>query len=157
MGLGSGAIIGAGLQAKTERGEVPMPREEFAYWVTTEKAVPEAVAAVEAKAAEKGFRVLGRHDVATLLREKGFERSAMQIVEICGARYAHRVLAADNLTSIFLPCPIRVYEEDGRTVIATMRPTAIEAFFPHSDLGGVPEEVEAIVRSIVDEAAAPER
>lgn len=131
-----------------------MRREDFALWVTTAKPVPEAVAAVEAKAGEKGFRVLGRHDVATLLREKGFERGPMQIVEVCGARYAHRVLAADNLISIFLPCPIAVYEEDGRTVIAAMRPTAIGAFFPGADLGGVPEEVEVVIRAIVDEAAA---
>ncbi len=131
-----------------------MRREDFAYWVRTARPVAEAVAAVEAKAVEKGLRVLGRHDVDTLLREKGFERGPMHIVEVCGARYAHRVLAADNLISIFLPCPIAVYEENGQTVIATMRPTAIGAFFPAADLGGVPEEVEAILRSLVDEAAA---
>lgn len=135
-------------------GVIPVRREDFAYWVTTEGPVPAAVAAVEAKAAEKGFRVLGRHDVAGLLREKGFERSAMQIVEICAAKYAHRALAADNLISIFLPCPVCVYEEDGRTLIATMRPTAIGALFPEADLGDLPAEVEAIVRAIVDEAAA---
>lgn len=131
-----------------------MRREEFAYWTTTAKSVPEAVAAVEAKAAEQGFRVLGRHDVATLLREKGFDRPPMQIVEVCGARFAHRVLGADPLISIFLPCPVCVYEEDGRTVIATMRPTAIASFFPGADLDGVPAEVEAILRAIVDGAAA---
>jgi len=34
---------------------------------------------------------------------------------------------------------------------------AVQAFSPHSDPGGVPEGVEAIVRSIVDEAAVSDR
>lgn len=131
-----------------------MRREDFAYRVATGKTVAEAADAVEAKAAEKGFRVLARHNVAGILREKGFPRPPMEIVELCAARHAHRVLEAEHLISLFLPCPVSVYEEDGRTFIATMRPTAIRAFFPQADLGEVPEEVESLLRSIVDEAAA---
>lgn len=130
-----------------------MQREDFAYTVTTDKSVEEAAAAVEARCAEKNFRVLAKHNVAATLAEKGFQRGPMYIFDICNAKYAHAVLSAENLISIFLPCPISVYEEGGRTVIATMRPTAIHPFFPAADLGKVPEEVEGILKSIVDEAA----
>lgn len=55
--------------------------EKLAYVVTSRKSVDEAVAALEAKAAEKGFRVLGVHDVRGMLAEKGFQRGEMRIVE----------------------------------------------------------------------------
>lgn len=56
-------------------------RDNLAHVVTTRKSVDEAVAALEAKVAEKGFRVVGVHDVRGMLAEKGFERGAMKIVE----------------------------------------------------------------------------
>ncbi len=55
--------------------------ERLAYVVRSAKPVDEVAAALEAKIAEKGFRVLGVHDVQAMLAEKGFERSPMRIVE----------------------------------------------------------------------------
>ena len=55
----------------------------------------QAVSAIEAKAAEKGFRVLHTHDVAATLAEKGFPREPLKIVEICNAKYASQVLNRD--------------------------------------------------------------
>ncbi|MBI4462549.1 MAG: hypothetical protein HY653_06565, partial [Acidobacteria bacterium] len=45
--------------------------ENFEYTIETKQSVEAAVAAVERKAAEKGFRVLHTHDVAATLAEKG--------------------------------------------------------------------------------------
>lgn len=69
--------------------------QPFEKSVTTEKTFDQAVAAVEMKAAEKGFRVLHTHDVAATLAEKGFPRSPLKIIEICNAKYASQVLDRD--------------------------------------------------------------
>jgi uncharacterized protein (DUF302 family) len=47
---------------------------DFDYTVESAKGFEETVAAVEAKSAEKGFRVLAIHDVKTTLESKGFAR-----------------------------------------------------------------------------------
>ncbi len=46
---------------------------KFDYTVETEKDFDTAVAAVEEKVMEKGFRVLYVHDVKALLAERGFD------------------------------------------------------------------------------------
>ncbi|BCW93967.1 MAG: hypothetical protein KatS3mg007_1861 [Thermoanaerobaculum sp.] len=124
----------------------------FEHTVTTGKTFDEAVAAVEAKAAEKGFRVLHTHDVAATLAEKGFTREPLKIVEICNAKYASQVLARDVKISLMLPCPISVYVEQGRTFISTMLPTTIAEFFPHADIQDIAAEVEKTVLEIIEEA-----
>ena len=121
--------------------------------VTTAKPFDEAVAAVEQKAAEKGFRVLHTHDVAATLAEKGFPREPLKIVEVCNAKYASQVLAKDVRIALMLPCPISVYTERGKTHISTMLPTLISQFFPEAGIHDIAEQVEKAVLEIVGEAA----
>ena len=51
-----------------------------------------------------------------------------------------------------MPCKVNVWVEGGRTIIAGMRPTVIAALFPQANLGNIPQEVDAIIRGIVDES-----
>src|SRR5450759_1560582 len=96
--------------------------QPFEKTVTTEKTFDQAVAAVEKKAAEKGFRVLHTHDIAATLAEKGFPRSPVKIIEICNAKYASQVLDRDVRISLMLPCPISVFVQQGKTHISTLLP-----------------------------------
>jgi len=54
----------------------------FDYTVTTEKPYEEAVAAVIAKAEEKGLKVQHVHDVEQTIKSKGFESPPLKIIEI---------------------------------------------------------------------------
>jgi uncharacterized protein (DUF302 family) len=65
---------------------------EFERTFTTDRSFDTAVAAIQKKAAEKGFRVLQTHDVAATLAEKGFPREPLKIIEVCNAKYASQVL-----------------------------------------------------------------
>lgn len=124
------------------------------YTVRTEKSFDEAVDAVVQATADAGFRVQFVHDVAATLAEKGFERDRVTIVEMCNAKYASQVLAADVKIGLMLPCPIMIYAENGSVFISTMRPTLIGGFFPDAGIGDVAAEVEAVLVSVIDEAAA---
>lgn len=124
----------------------------FEQTITTEKPFEEAIAAVEKKAAEKGFRVLHTHDVAATLAEKGFPRAPLKIIEICNAKYASQVLNKDVKISLMLPCPISVYVEGGKTHISTLLPSSIADFFPHAGIEGPASEVEKIVLDIIEES-----
>ena len=125
---------------------------EFDYTVTTSKDFDEAVAAVETKAQEKGFKVLYIHDVQANLKNKGFEIEPFKTVEICNAKFAYKVLEADKNIGLLMPCKINVYREAGRTIISAMRPLVLDQLFPNVDLGELPEEVDTIVKSIVNGA-----
>ncbi|SRR5581483_2986857 len=126
--------------------------KNFERTVLTNKQFDEAVAAIERKAAEKGFRVLHTHDVAATLAEKGFPREPLKIIEICNAKYASQVLAKDVKIALMLPCPISVYVEQGKTHISTLLPTSIVQFYPEAGIEGLASEVEKIVLEIVEGA-----
>ena len=123
----------------------------FDYTVTTDKTFDEAVASLEAKTGEKGFRVLHVHDIAATLTDKGFPRDPLKILEVCNAKIASEVLARDIKLSLMLPCPISVYVEGGKTHISTMLPTVLSRFFPDAGIEPQAAEVERILLQIIEE------
>lgn len=123
------------------------------YTVPTNKSFDEAVQAVVAATTQAGFKVQFVHDVAATLAEKGFDRDRVTIVEMCNAKYASQVLAADVKIGLMLPCPIMVYVEKSRVYISTMRPTLIGGFFPEAGIESVAAEVEEIIKDVIDRAA----
>jgi uncharacterized protein (DUF302 family) len=125
---------------------------ELAYTKKSQRNFDEAVARIEEITAAKGFRVLYIHDVKATLHEKGFERGPFKIIEICNARFAHQALGITEDVGLFMPCKINVYIKNGETIISAMRPAMISEFFAKPRLKELAEEVDTIVRSIVDEA-----
>jgi uncharacterized protein (DUF302 family) len=123
------------------------------YTVRTAKGFDEALEAVRKATADAGFRVQFVHDLAATLTEKGFPRERVTIVEMCNAKYASQVLAADVKIGLMLPCPIMVYAEKGEVFITTMRATLIADFFPHVDISTVAAQVEKVLIDVVDTAA----
>jgi uncharacterized protein (DUF302 family) len=63
------------------------------------------------------------------------------------------VLEANLEVSTALPCRISVYEEAGKTRLATIKPTALIGFYPNHELESVAVEVETTLVQIMDEAA----
>jgi uncharacterized protein (DUF302 family) len=127
---------------------------ELDYTVEAHKPFDEAVDAVVQATADAGFKVQFVHDVAATLAEKGFARGRVTIVEICNAKFASLVLAADVKIGLMLPCPVMVYAERGSVFITTMRPTLIGSFFPEAHIDEVAAEVESIVIGVIDRAAS---
>ena len=108
---------------------------------------------VEATARNK-FGVMGVHNLREKMNEKGvaFEREC-RIFEVCNPQQAKKVLEANLEISTALPCRISVYEEAGRTRLATIKPTAMLSLFPNPELRSVAEDVEATIVRIMEEAA----
>jgi len=125
---------------------------EFDYTTTTTRKFDEAVQRVQEEIARSGMKVLHVHDVQKTLNEKGFEREPFKIVEFCNAKFANDFLNADIKIGLCMPCKINVYIKDGQTVISGMRPNILPQFFPDADLGDMPEEVDSMVRNIIDNA-----
>lgn len=124
----------------------------FEKTFSTNKSFDEAVAAVQEKTAEKGFRVLYTHDIAATLAEKGFTREPLKIIEVCNAKYASQVLDKDVKVALMMPCPISVYVQGKKTQISTMLPTSIVGFFSKAGIKKTAVEMEKGILEIIEEA-----
>ncbi|HVU25479.1 MAG TPA: DUF302 domain-containing protein [Opitutus sp.] len=104
--------------------------------------------------AQHQFGVLGVHNLREKMASKGvpFDREC-RVFEVCNPRHAQRVLAENISISSALPCRIAVYPEDGRTVLATLKPTALLTLFAAPGAAAVAREVEDTLVRIMAEAA----
>lgn len=112
-----------------------------------EKSFPEA-------AKRRQFGVLGVHNLRQKMKEKGvsFEKECL-VFEVCNPQQAKKVLDGNMGISTVLPCRVSVYEENGKTKIATIKPTALITMFQEPGLKAVAEEVEKTLLDIMTEAA----
>lgn len=85
-----------------------------------------------------------------LTNQSCFRRGPLKIIEICQAQYAHETLQQEALFSLVMPCRISVYTEGEKTVINTLRPTALLEMFDKPELQAIAEQVEKILIEIID-------
>lgn len=119
------------------------------------KSVQEVAKLLPGIVSKHQFGTLGSTDLRQKMKEKGvsFEHDCL-VFDVCNPKQAKTVLEADMAISTVLPCRISVYEEEGKTVVAAVKPTALLGLFGNRALGPVAQEVERTLIAIVDEAAA---
>ena len=120
----------------------------------SEKTVNEVAAALQAAVQANHFGVMQVHNLKETMTKKGVEfgRECL-IFEVCQPQQAKKVLDQDMSVSTALPCRISVYEEGGKTVLATLKPTTLLALFNVPQLEPVAQEVEDTIVKIMHEAA----
>ena len=120
----------------------------------TEKTVSEAAAALQAAVEANHFGVMQVHNLKETMTKKGveFARECL-IFEVCQPQQAKKVLDQNMSISTALPCRISIYEEGGKTVLATLKPTTLLAMFNTPQLEGIAQEVEDTIVKIMKEAA----
>lgn len=112
------------------------------------------VEALKIAVAANKFGVVHVHDLQELMRDKGLEfEHKCKVLEVCSPPTAKRVLETDMAVSTFLPCRISVYEEEGKTIMTTLKPSIILAMFGAKELPAIAQEVEATLTRIMQEAA----
>jgi uncharacterized protein (DUF302 family) len=123
--------------------------------VSTNKTVSETATALQAAVLANHFGVMQVHNLKETMTKKGVEFShECLIFEVCQPQQAKKVLDRDMSISTALPCRISIYEEGGKTILATLKPTTLLAMFNAPQLEGVAQEVEATIVKIMKEAAS---
>ena len=121
----------------------------------TDKSVPEAAAALEVAVQANHFGVMYVHNLKETMMKKGVEFAHECLVfEVCQPQQAKKVLDQNMSISTALPCRISIYEENGKTVLATLKPTALLAMFDTPQLEAVAQEVEDTILKIMKESAS---
>ena len=120
----------------------------------SDKTVTEAAVALPTAVQANYFGVLQVHNRKETTTKKGvaFAHECL-IFEVCQPQQAKKVLDENMSVSTALPCRISIYEEGGKTVLATLKPTNLLAMFNTPQLEGVAQEVENTIVKIMKEAA----
>ncbi len=123
--------------------------------LSTNNTVGETAVALQAAVQANHFGVMQIHNLKETMAKKGveFARECL-IFEVCQPHQAKKVLDENMNVSTALPCRISIYEEGGKTILATLKPTTLLALFNTPQLKGVAQEVEDTILKIMKEAAA---
>jgi uncharacterized protein (DUF302 family) len=120
----------------------------------TDKTVEEAAVALQAAVESNHFGVMQVHNLQETMLRKGVDFAHKCLVfEVCQPQQAKKVLDENMRVSTALPCRISVYEENAKTVLATLKPTTLLAMFNTPQLEAVAQEVEDTIVKIMNEAA----
>jgi len=122
---------------------------------STDKTVPEVVAALQLAVPAHHFGIMQVHNLKETMTKKGVEFTRDCLVfEVCQPQQAKKVLEQDMSISTALPCRISVYEEDGKTILATLKPTTLLAMFNAPQLAGAAQDVEDTIVAIMKQATS---
>lgn len=123
--------------------------------LSTDKTVSETAAALQAAVQANHFGVMQVHNLKETMTRKGvvFDRECL-IFEVCQPQQAKKVLDNDMSLSAALPCRISIYEEGGKTILVTLKPTALLGMFAAPRLDEVAQDVETAIVKIMKEAVA---
>ena len=91
------------------------------YTVITDKNIQTIKNELESKAKELGFGVLKEYSFKDILQTKGYPiEKDITVFELCNPVAAQEALSSHPEVSVYLPCRISLYEQDGKAVISTI-------------------------------------
>jgi uncharacterized protein (DUF302 family) len=118
------------------------------------KTVEQLLADLKDRIKANAFGVLNIHDLKSTLKNKGFDlANACFVLDVCNPKQALYVLSEDIGMNVALPCRMSVYEDQGATKVAMIKPTAmLNALSDSDELKKVAEDVETTLIKIIHEA-----
>ena len=122
--------------------------------LSTDKTMSEAAAALELAIKNNHFGLMQVHNLKETMMKKGVEFAGECLIfEVCQPQQAKKVLDQNMSISTALPCRISIYEEGGKTILASLKPTILLAMFNSPQLEVVAQEVEDTIIKIMKEAS----
>jgi len=124
------------------------------YTIKSHKPIAEIQRRLEESAARHQFGILTVHNLRETMKKKGVEFGTdCWVYEVCNPLQAKRVLEANGAVSTALPCRISVYGTEGDYSLSTLLPTALMKMFASPELEPVAQEVEAVIKTMMQDAA----
>jgi len=91
------------------------------YKISTQSSLESVKNELAIHAKENGFGVLGSYEFKKILESKNFPiEKDITVYELCNPSEAQRFLSKIPEISVYLPCRVSVYEENGMTILATI-------------------------------------
>lgn len=110
-----------------------------------------AVETVTEELKKQGFGILTRIDVKEKFKEKlGIDFQNYVILGACNPPLAHKAILAEEDIGLLLPCNVIVYEKDGKTALAVIKPTTAMGMVQNEALKETAIGVEAKLKEAFD-------
>jgi uncharacterized protein (DUF302 family) len=95
--------------------------DRFTYSITSKQSIGQVTEKIPAACEQNKFALLHTYVYHDIVESKGFPiQRKVYIYEICQAKTAAGMLTDFPHFSIFMPCKLAVYEDNGQTVISTL-------------------------------------
>ena len=107
----------------------------------------ETVEVLERSINENGLKVVSVVDAQANLKKIGVERGGNKILEVFNPKLAKEVFECDLRAGIVPPLRIYIYEEDGKTHVATQ--SAVDLFAPYNGLSDLAERVDRMIQASI--------
>lgn len=121
--------------------------------VESSLSVEQAVEKVQEASKANGFGVLNTLNLQQIMAGKGVNYAeAATVVEICRPGDAKTFLDADQRVAPCLPCRIAVTSQAGKTIVHTVRPSAMMRMFQNEKLEAPAKAVDEVIEKIINAA-----
>jgi uncharacterized protein (DUF302 family) len=107
------------------------------------------VETIKKSATAEKYGVQGVHELSKILTEKGYPRDNLTVVEVCNPKSANDSLNNDVLAGLMMPCPIMVWEEDGKVLVSTIDTRVMARMYRGNTMRDVGETVYRSLRKIL--------
>ena len=123
--------------------------------VETDRGLDETGETLTRAIVDRKFGVIAVQDLEAIMAKKEVVLGrGCRVYEVCNPHQAKRVMDSDMSISSALPCRISIYEEDGKTKMATILPSLLLSAFDQHGLAEVADEVETVMVESMREAAS---
>jgi uncharacterized protein (DUF302 family) len=100
---------------------------------------------------KRGFGVLTKIDLKEKFKEKlDIEFPNYVILGACNPPLAHKAVLAEEDVGLLLPCNVIVYDKEGKTVVAIIRPSTAMGMIGNEALKQIATQVEAKLKEVFD-------
>lgn len=111
----------------------------------------EAVQKVTASLKKEGFGVPTQIDVKALLKEKlSVDFNKYIILGSCNPPFAYQALQAESDIGLLMPCNVVVYEKEGKTFVAGIKPSLSMQMTGNESLADIAQTVEQKLKKAID-------
>jgi len=125
---------------------------KYYYSKTVDLAFDEAIKRVTEELKKVGFGVLTEINVQKTLKNKlDVDINKYQILGACRPQSAYKALQAESHIGVFLPCNVVVKQNDeGVVEVVAVSPKASMMAVENEDLAQVADEVEEILKKVIE-------
>jgi uncharacterized protein (DUF302 family) len=142
LALAASIVVAPPQHAHTDRQLEMTVVSKFTFAVTVET--------IKKAATAEKYGVQGVHELSKILTEKGFPRENLTVVEVCNPQHATDALKNDVLAGLMMPCPIMIWEENGKVLVSTIDTRAMARMYRGSGMSAVGETVYRSLRKILN-------
>jgi len=111
----------------------------------------EAVTKVKKELAKEGFGVLTEINVTETLKKKlNVDYEDYLIIGACNPPSAYQALTAEQDIGLLLPCNVIVYQQEDKTYVSAVLPTAAMAMVQNQKIAVIAQHIEEKLKKVID-------